>query len=157
MSSLFVLPAQAAELRITVEGIRSQSGTILIGLYDSLATFNRAIAMSDREGFLNDPSRFAAVALRANAALKSSVVFTNLNPGRYAIVLFHDEDGNGKLNKDALGVPTEPYGFSNDARGFLGPPAFEKAIMQIDDSDKVVRITLTRPDSGPMDDKSKRR
>ncbi|AWJ92863.1 DUF2141 domain-containing protein (plasmid) [Azospirillum baldaniorum] len=157
VSSLFFFPAQAAELRITVEGIRSQNGTILIGLYDSLATFNRAIAMSDREGFLNDPSRFAAVALRANAALKSSVVFTNLNPGRYAIVLFHDEDGNGKLNKDALGVPTEPYGFSNDARGFLGPPAFEKAIMQIDDSDKVVRITLTRPGAGPIDDKSKRR
>lgn len=107
VSSLFFFPAQAAELRITVEGIRSQNGTILIGLYDSLATFNRAIAMSDREGFLNDPSRFAAVALRANAALKSSVVFTNLNPGRYAIVLFHDEDGNGKLNKDALGVPTD--------------------------------------------------
>jgi len=141
---LFALPVNASELRIMVDGIRSQNGTILIGLYDSLSTFNRAIEMSDKEGFLNDPSRFAAVALRANAALKSSVVFTNLNPGQYAIILFHDENGNGKLDKDGLGVPMEPYGFSNNVRGFLGPPAFEKAIMQIGNSEKTVHITLIR-------------
>ena len=95
-------------LRITVEGIRSPHGTILIGLYDSLESFTRAIELSDKDGFLNDPNRFAAVALRANAARKSAVVLTNLDPGQYAIILFHDENGNGKLDKNALGVPTLP-------------------------------------------------
>src|SRR4051794_23045998 len=82
---LSVLPVSASELRITVQGIRSPHGTILIGLYDSLESFTRAIELSDKDGFLNDPNRFAAVALRANAAMKSEVVFTNLDPGPYTI------------------------------------------------------------------------
>ena len=139
---LFAPAVTASELRITVEGIRSPHGTLLIGLYDSLETFTRAIELSDKDGFLNDPNRFAAVALRANAAMKSAVVLTNLDPESYAIILFHDENGNGKLDKNALGVPTEPYGFSNNVQGFLGPPAFKKAVMQITTSDKAVRIAL---------------
>lgn len=113
---LFAPAVTASELRITVEGIRSPHGTILIGLYDSLETFTRAIELSDKDGFLNDPNRFAAVALRANAAMKSAVVLTNLDPGSYAIILFHDENGNGKLDKNALGVPTEPSGLCHDFR-----------------------------------------
>jgi len=112
--TLFAPAVNASELRITVEGIRSPQGTILLGLYDSFESFTRAIELSDKDGFLNDPSRFAAVALRANAAMKSAVVLTNLDPGQYTIILFHDENGNGKLDKNALGVPTEPYGFSNN-------------------------------------------
>jgi uncharacterized protein (DUF2141 family) len=61
---LFALPVNASELRITVEGIRSPHGTILIGLYDSVESFTRAIELSDKDEFLNDPNRFAAVALR---------------------------------------------------------------------------------------------
>ena len=139
---LFVLPVSASELRITVQGIRSPDGTILIGLYDSLESFARAIELSDKDGFLNDPNRFAAVALRANAAMKSAVVLTNLDPGPYASIHFHAETGNGKLDKNALGVPTEPYGFSNNVRGFLGPPAFEEAIMEVNVGDKAVHIVL---------------
>ena len=152
---LFAIPASASELRITLEGIRSQQGTILIGLYDSLQSFARAIELSDEEGFLNDPDRFAAVALRANAAMQSAVVFTNLDPGQYAIILFHDENGNGKLDSNALGVPTEPYGFSNNVRGFLGPPAYQKAVMHVS-SDEAVRIALIYHDlTGALDDAPK--
>jgi uncharacterized protein (DUF2141 family) len=103
------------------------------------------VKTASKEGFLNDPDRFAAVALRANAARKSAVVLTNLDPGQYAIILFHDENGNGKIDKNALGVPTEPYGFSNNVQGFLAPPAFSKAVMQITASDKAVRIVLNLP------------
>jgi uncharacterized protein (DUF2141 family) len=153
---LFALPVNASELRITVEGIRSPHGTILIGLYDSVESFTRAIELSDKDEFLNDPNRFAAVALRANAAMKSAVVLTNLDPGQYAIILFHDENGNGKLDRNALGVPTEPYGFSNNVRGFLGPPAFKKAVMQVNADDKAVRIVLIYHDlTGTYDENPK--
>jgi uncharacterized protein (DUF2141 family) len=153
---LSTLPVNASELRITVEGIRSPHGTILIGLYDSLETFTRAIELSDKDGFLNDPNRFAAVALKANAAMKSAVVLTNLDPGQYAIILFHDENGNGKLDKNALGVPIEPYGFSNNVRGFLGPPAFEEAIMEVNVGDKAVHIALIYHDlTGTYDEEPK--
>jgi uncharacterized protein (DUF2141 family) len=142
--ALVVLPlaAGADELRVTVEGIRSAQGTVLIGLYDSPASFGKAVEVSAKEAFLIDPDRFAAVALRANAALKSAVVFSNLEPGRYAAIAFHDENGNGKLDKNFLGVPTEPYGFSNNVQGFLGPPTFEDAAMALGDSNEAVRITL---------------
>jgi uncharacterized protein (DUF2141 family) len=80
---LFSPAVTASELRITVEGIRSTQGTILIGLYDSLETFTRAIKFPPKEGFLNDPDRFAAVALRANAARKSAVVLTNGSMSKY--------------------------------------------------------------------------
>src|SRR5574338_277157 len=80
---VFALPVNASELRIIVEGICSPHGTILIGLYDSLESFTRAIEFSDKEGFLIDPNRFAAVALMANAAMKSEVVLTNMDTRQY--------------------------------------------------------------------------
>jgi uncharacterized protein (DUF2141 family) len=136
------LPAKAGELRITVEGIRSSKGTVLIGLYDSAGTFDRAIELSDKAGFLNDPERVAGAALRANTTMKSSVVFSNLEPGRYGIIVFQDENGTGQLDKNVWGVPTEPYGFSNNAQGSLGPPAFDEAAILFDGSDKAVVVTL---------------
>ena len=138
------LPVEAGELRITIDGIRSEHGTVLIGLYDSPASFGKAVEASAEEGFLVDPDRFAAVALRANAALKSAVVFSNLEPGRYAAIAFHDENGDGKLDKNFLGIPTEPYGFSNDVQGFLGPPTFDAAAVVIGNGNgnKAIRIKL---------------
>ena len=119
---LLPLPVAAGELRVTVEGIRSPRGTVLIGLYDSPASFAKAVEGSaEGGGFLVDPDRFGAVALRANAAMRSTVVFSNLGPGRYAAIALHDENGNGKLDKNFLGIPTEPYGFSNNVQGFLRP------------------------------------
>jgi uncharacterized protein (DUF2141 family) len=139
------LPAGADELRVTVEGIRSARGTLLIGLYDNPESFERAIEASGEEGFLNDPDRFGAAALRANAAMESAVVFSNLEPGRYAVIVFHDENGNAKLDNNLLGIPTEPYGFSNDAEGFLGPPSFDNAAMVLGDGDRAIRIALRSP------------
>ena len=140
--SAFPSSVDAGELRIVIGGIRSAHGTVLIGLYDSSASFAKAVDAAVKEGFLIDPDRFAAVALRANAALRSAVVFSNLAPGRYAAVTFHDENGNGKLDKSFLGVPVEPYGFSNDVQGFLGPPSFDDAAMELGEGNKEIRITL---------------
>jgi uncharacterized protein (DUF2141 family) len=141
-------PAAATELRVTIDGLRSSDGTILIGLYNSADSFNRAIALADKEGFLNDPNRVAGVALKANEAMKGGVVLSNLQPGRYALILFHDENGNGRLDKNFWGVPTEPYGFSNNAQGFLGPPSFDDAAMTLDGSDQAVVVALVYHSSG---------
>jgi len=138
-------PAGASELRVTVEGIRSAHGTVLIGLYDNPESFERAVKASDREGFLIDPDRFGAVALRANAAMRCTVIFGNLEPGRYAAIAFHDENGNGKLDKNFLGVPAEPYGFSKNVQGFLGPPTFGDAAILLGDGDSAISIVLTLP------------
>jgi uncharacterized protein (DUF2141 family) len=138
-------PAAAAELRVAVEGIRSSHGMVMIGLYDSQATFAQAVKATTSQDFLVDPQRFGAVALRANAAMRSGVVFTNLAPGRYAAVAFHDENGNSRLDKSLLGMPTEPYGFSNNVEGFLGPPTFDAAAVAIGDGNAAIRIVLVNP------------
>ena len=74
-----------------------------------------------------------------------SKVFSNVQPGRYAAIAFHAENGNGKLDKNFLGVPTEPYGFSNNVQGFLGPPTFDDAAMALGDSSEAIGITLVLP------------
>ena len=143
---LLASPLAAAELRIVVNGVGAASGTMMIGLYDTRQSFDNAIALADKEGLMNDPSRVAGVALRATAQRGSSasVVFSNLPPGRYAVILFHDENGNGHLDKNFWGVPVEPYGFSNDAQGLLGPPSFAEAAFTLDNRERTLPISLVR-------------
>jgi uncharacterized protein (DUF2141 family) len=136
--------AGAAELRVSVNGLQAVTGSVMIGLYDSRKTFEHAIELADKEGIMNDPNRVAGIAMRANAQRSASVVFTNLVPGRYAIILFHDENGNGHLDKNFWGVPLEPYGFSNDAQGILGPPSFADAGFDLAEADRAMTISLIR-------------
>ncbi len=53
--------------------------------------------------------------------------FDEVPVGPFAIAVFHDENEDGALDQNILGIPTEPYGFSQDARGTFGPPSFESA------------------------------
>jgi uncharacterized protein (DUF2141 family) len=139
-------PALAGELRISIHGLRSPQGTILIGLYDSKESFERAIELAGKDGYRNDPERVAGAALRLDHGAKSGIVFENLVPGRYAVIVLHDADGNGRLDKNFLGVPTEAYGFSNGARGFLGPPSFKDASIAFDGAEVDLAITLVQPE-----------
>jgi uncharacterized protein (DUF2141 family) len=135
-------PMSAGALSITVNGLRQSRGAVLVGLYDSPASFDRAIELASDAGFLNDPDRVAGAALRANSMLRSGIIFRNLPPGRYAVILFQDENGTGRLAKNFWGVPTEPYGFSNNAQGMLGPPTFEEAALSLNGSDQAISIDL---------------
>jgi len=64
-------------------------------------------------------------------------MFQGLGAGRYAVAVYQDENRNGKLDKNFLGMPTEPYGFSNDARGSMGPPSFDAAAVDIAATPKI--------------------
>jgi uncharacterized protein (DUF2141 family) len=139
--------AHAGELRISIEGLHALKGTILIGLYDSKESFERAIALAGKNGYRNDPERVAGAALRVDHAAKSGIAFENLAAGRYAVIVFHDADGNGRLDKNLLGVPTEAYGFSNGARGFLGPPSFRDASVAFDGTEMDLAISLVQPEA----------
>ncbi|MCB0480252.1 MAG: DUF2141 domain-containing protein [Flavobacteriales bacterium] len=61
----------------------------------------------------------------------SSSVTLEVEPGKYAVVAFHDINSNEKLDKNMFGIPTEPYGFSNNARGLLGEPDFEEQLVEV--------------------------
>jgi uncharacterized protein (DUF2141 family) len=149
------IPVEAADLGITVDGLRSSKGTVLVGLYDTRLGFENAIKQAAKDGFLNDPDRVAGVALRATTAMTSGIVFRNVEPGRYAIILFHDENGNGRLDVNFWGVPTEPYGFSNDAQGAFEAPSFDAASMLLDGADRSVTIHLVYHQGGLVEDMRK--
>lgn len=62
---------------------------------------------------------------------RSKLTFSGLEKGKYAAQLYHDENSNSKMDFNKLGIPKEGYGFSNDARGFMSAPAFEKQLFSV--------------------------
>ena len=140
----FCASAAASNLWVTIEGVASSQGTLMIGLYDSEENFHTAIAHAGKEGLLNDPSRLVGIAMRAIAGTQS-VVFTNLKPGAYAVIVFHDANDSGKLTENWLGVPTEGYGFSNNAEGLMSAPSFKDAGVLLGNQDLSIVITLKYP------------
>lgn len=66
---------------------------------------------------------------------------TDVPHGTYAVRLYHDEDDDGELDTNLVGVPQEAFGFSNNARGSMGPPDFRKAAFTLDTDSLSMTIT----------------
>jgi uncharacterized protein (DUF2141 family) len=133
----------ASELRLVIEGIESSHGTIVAGLYDSARKYDQAVSDSSRV-LVNDPKRIVGISLRPTGEVHT-LVFPDLTPGEYAVIVFHDENDNGKFDKNALGIPLEGYAISNNARGVLSAPTFQEASVHVDDQAKTIRIALQYP------------
>ena len=109
--------AAAEDLVITVTGIRSAKGTILV-------------AVCDEATFLQPTCRYKG---RAPAAVGSVTVrIMGVPPGMYAAQAFGDENDNGVIDRNLFGIPTEGLGFSNDARMRFGPPSFADAAFRVE-------------------------
>lgn len=65
------------------------------------------------------------------AASRVTLTFTDVKPGRYAVALLHDENGNGKADRAAMMIPKEGFGFSRDAAVRFGPPKFGAAAFDL--------------------------
>ena len=79
--------------------------------------------------------------------IKYSSVFWNIDDlpaGDYMISVYHDRNGNGKLDFNLLHIPKEPYGFSNDARGRMGPPSWEDTKFSVCPGEQQMKITLSK-------------
>ena len=70
------------------------------------------------------------------------VVIDSLVYGEYAVKVFHDENKNGILDTDFLGIPDEDYGYSNDASGWFGPPSWEKAKFIFNKPEMKIKINI---------------
>jgi uncharacterized protein (DUF2141 family) len=66
----------------------------------------------------------------------------SLKYGNYAIKVFHDENSNGELDSNFLGIPTEEYGFSNNASSWFGPPNWEKAVFLFNHDEMTIEISV---------------
>jgi uncharacterized protein (DUF2141 family) len=62
---------------------------------------------------------------------QATLVFDNLQPGKYAIQYYHDENLNDKLDMNLFKIPTEGYGFSNDAYSMFGPKSFDQWLVNV--------------------------
>lgn len=107
--------AQADVIHIEIERLRSDKGKVLCALYSSA------------DGFPKDNQKAVARATSSISDKKATCEFSGIGPGTYAVSVFHDENSNGKLDTNFLGIPREGVGASNDARGHLGPPKFDAA------------------------------
>jgi uncharacterized protein (DUF2141 family) len=110
--------------------VRSGSGRVIVALYGS------------DDGF---PSRFekalkkVAVEIRSGRGLAR---FDGISPGRYAACAVHDENGNGRLDTNFIGIPREGVGVSNNVRNRFGPPGFEDAVFVHGAGPTVLEIRL---------------
>lgn len=71
-----------------------------------------------------------------------AVVIDSLKYGEYAVRVFHDENRDGKLDTNFLGIPTEDYGYSNNASGWFGPPSWDKAKFIFDQPEMTLEIEV---------------
>jgi uncharacterized protein (DUF2141 family) len=118
-------------IHVEILGIRNSVGTIACALFESPA------------GFPADVLRSAMiVTVMKIRNTRARCDFEEVPAGVYAIAVIHDENMNGKLDTDWLGIPTEGYGFSNGARGVLGAPSFSAASFRYDGQGRAMTIRL---------------
>ncbi|MDB5432165.1 MAG: hypothetical protein JWP35_3281 [Caulobacter sp.] len=104
---------QTASLTLTFDGIKTPTGALMVALYDSQAGYESGKA-----------ARQEMIVVTGESATRT---LQGLAPGTYAVKLFHDVNGDGRMNANPFGMPTEPYAFSNDAKGSMGPAKWDAA------------------------------
>lgn len=106
------------KLSITITGLNNNKGHVLISVYKDGVGYPEEVDKAVRRAKLTITNKTATVS------------FAGLASGNYAIAILHDENDDGKMNSNFLGIPKEGYGFSNNVMGSFGPPAFSKASFQ---------------------------
>lgn len=106
-------------LTVNVENAVPSKGYVLLILFEG------------EKGFPSDQDQAVAYDGKKVDEGKATIVFSDLPAGEYAIAALHDENANGKMDTNMLGIPKEAYGASNDAKASFGPPKFEDAKFQI--------------------------
>ena len=101
-----------ATIILKITGLRSEKGQVRIAVFNSSETW------------LGEQPVYSST-----IKVDSQSVTWKLDDvpyGDYGIAAFHDENSNGKMDKNLLGIPKERYGFSNNVRATFGPPKWEK-------------------------------
>ena len=97
---------------IKFSGMKSDKGDVYVALYNNEKSFLRKEILGKIATIKNQ---------------KATVIFEDIAPGDYAVSSFHDENNNKKMDTNFIGIPKEPIGISNNAKGFMGPPKYKDA------------------------------
>lgn len=123
---LISLPATAATIDVHVTNTAGGKGNV-------------NVAVCDRERFLKQCAYTGTVPARDGETV---VTIKGVPPGTWAVLAYQDENANGALDRNLIGIPSENYGFSRDARGRFGPPSFDDAAMPIRDEAATATVRL---------------
>ncbi len=118
---------EKASLKVEVQNVRVQKGVVYVALFRSGNNFPQGKPMEGRKLDIGGNSVHTTF---------------SVEPGDYAIAVYHDENGNGKMDKRMFGIPKEPYGFSNNYRPTMSAPKFGDCKFSVGDGGKVVSIKL---------------
>jgi uncharacterized protein (DUF2141 family) len=114
------------KLTVNVTGLKNNKGQVFVGLYQG------------EKNFLKKLYSGKVISINNKGAV---VEFDHLPSGEFAISLFHDENGNGKMDTGWMGIPKEDYACSNGAKGFMGPPKYSDAKFKLSES-KIITIKI---------------
>ncbi len=114
---------QADDLEITISRIDSAEGHLMVQVLTEAAFKGKASA--------SESARLAAQTGTVSLNVES------LAPGEYAVRVMHDENDNGELDTNLIGIPREPWGFSNNAVGSFGPPGWKDVRFTLDGSHSI--------------------
>jgi uncharacterized protein (DUF2141 family) len=129
------LPAQTNTpkpntIRVDIGGLRNDKGQVFCALYPSA------------DGFPKKSENAVAKASSAIVEKKAVCEFSGIEAGTYAVSVFHDENSNGRLDSNFMGIPREGVGASNGARGHFGPPKFDDASFHFSGGQLNLKITV---------------
>jgi uncharacterized protein (DUF2141 family) len=118
--------ASAATVEVHVTGVAGGKGKI-------------NVAVCDRERFLKQCVYTASAPAKDG---ENVIAVPDVPKGRWAVLVYQDENGNGELDRNFIGIPKENYGFSRNAAGKFGPPSFEDAVIEVADEPTVANVKL---------------
>lgn len=126
-TGLSIPSADAATLKVIVEGVENTDGKMRLSLFNSEEKWLKEGIRSD----VLDPAMPEVV---------WEVI--DLEPGIYAVSAVHDRDESGDLNTGTFGMPTEPYGFSKNARNPFGPGKWKDACFEVVEGENTIRFEV---------------
>ena len=130
-SVAFAQSSSCPGIHVKVMDIRNSTGTVDCALFDSPVGFPIEV--------LHSATNVMVIRIRKTQA---SCDFEDIPPGMYALAVIHDENMNGKLDTNFLGIPKEGYGFSTGAKSLLSAPSFSAASFQYDGGTLDLTISL---------------
>ena len=126
LSSVYAQEPENFTLTVDIQVTKYNKGSVYLALYNSKETYmNKAYKTNSGKVVDN----------------KATITLENIKKGDYAFSLFHDVNSNKKMDKNFIGIPKEPYGFSNNESGPFGPPKFEKVVFNINKS-KTIKVHI---------------
>ncbi|RED43006.1 uncharacterized protein (DUF2141 family) [Winogradskyella eximia] len=125
LTSLFSFSQDSGvTLTLTIDNVISDKGNVKMALH-TVDTFMKGKGLENGQSEIKDG--------------KVTITFENVKPGDYAVIAFHDENENNKMDFRDNGMPLESYGMSNNVMSF-GPPQYEDAKFTIADKDLELNI-----------------